>query len=124
MLELASANFDRKHGSTLAAMKSLERYCFAGVYSLSYPRNRCLVQAGIEVARMHPGHFLPAITQALARLVIDIDNGLVLVEQEETIRCVVDNAAIARLARAHPGRQHAHDQRSRQEGGDPLDVPR
>src|SRR5215469_11606244 len=86
MLELASANFDRKHGSALAAMKSLEGYRFAGVYSLSYPRNRCLVQAGIEVARMHSGHFLPAITQALARLLIDVDNGLVLIEEEETIR--------------------------------------
>ena len=69
-------------------------------YSLSDPRDRCLVQADIEVARMHSDHLLAAVTQALTRLPVDVDKGLVLVEQEETIRRVIDEAAKALLARA------------------------
>ena len=100
LLELASTNLDREHGSILAPMKSLEGYRFPGRYSLSDPRDRCLVQAGIEVARMHSDHLLAAVTQALTRLPVDVENGLVLVEQEETIRRVIDEAAKALLARA------------------------
>src|SRR5271166_2952507 len=81
-------------------MKSLEGYRFPDRYSLSDPRDRCLVQAGIEVARMHSDHLLAAVTQARAGLPVDIENGLVLVEQEETIRRVIDQAAKALLARA------------------------
>src|SRR5271165_3729536 len=100
LLELASANLDRKHGSILAAMKSLEGYRFSAVYSLSDPCDRCRVQAGVEVSRMHSDHLLSAVTQALTSLPIDLENGLVLVEQEETIRRVIDEAAKALLARA------------------------
>src|SRR5512132_1592520 len=100
VLELASANLDREHGSILAPMNSLEGYRFAGLYSLSDPRDRCLVQAGIEVAWMHSDHLLAGVTQALTRLPVDVDQGLVLVEQEETIRRVIDEAAKALLARA------------------------
>src|SRR5271165_669639 len=100
LLELASANLDRKHGSILAAMKSLEGYRFSAVYSLSDPCDRCRVQAGVEVSRMHSDHLLSAVTQALTSLPIDLENGLVLIEQEEAIRRVIDEAAKALLARA------------------------
>src|SRR6476620_2169409 len=99
LLELASANLDREHGFILTPMKSLEGYRFPGRYSLSDPRDRCLVQADIEVARMHSDHLLAGITQALTRSPVDVKNGLVLVEQEETIRCVIDESAKALLAR-------------------------
>src|SRR6516162_5047902 len=95
LLELASANLDREHGSILAPMKTLERYRFPGIYSLSDPRDRCLVEAGIEVARMHSDHLLAAVTQVLTRLPVDVEDGLVLVKKEETIRRVVDEAAKA-----------------------------
>ncbi len=98
LLELASANLDREHGSILTPMKGLEGYRFPGRYSLSDPRDRCLVQADIEVARMHSDHLLAAVTQALTRLPVDVENGLLLVEQEETIRRVIDEAAKALLA--------------------------
>src|SRR5271166_4804929 len=100
LLELASANLDRKHASILAAMKSLEGYRFSAAYSLSDPCDRCRVQAGIEVLRTHSDHLLPAVTQALTSLPIDVENGLVLVEQEKTIGRVIDQAAKALLARA------------------------
>src|SRR5690349_4430453 len=103
MLEPASADLDREHRSVLAPVKSLEGYRFPGVYSLSNPRDRCLVQAGIEVARMHSDHLLAAVTQALTRMLVDIENCLVLVEQKKAIRCVINDAAKADLARAHPG---------------------
>ena len=54
----------------------------------------------LEVAWMHSDHFLPAVSQASTRLPVDVEKGLVLVEQEETIRRVVDESAEARLARA------------------------
>src|SRR5271166_643237 len=98
LLELASANLYREHGSILTPMKSLEGYRFPDRYSLSDPRDRCLVQAGIEVARIHSDHLLAAVTQALTRLPINVENGLMLVEQEETIRRVIDEAAKALLA--------------------------
>src|ERR1700730_741715 len=98
LLELASPNLAREHGSILAPMKTLEAYRFPGLYSLSDPRDRCLVQPGIEVARMHSDHLLAGITQALTRLPVDVENGLVLVEQEETIRRMIDEAAKALLA--------------------------
>ena len=99
-LELASANLDREHSSVLAPMKALEVHRFAGLHSLSNLRDRCFVQGGIEFAWMHADHFLAAVTQALTRLPIDLDKGLVLVEQEETIRRMIDEAAKPLLARA------------------------
>src|SRR5271166_5593075 len=99
LLELASANLDREHGSILTPMKSLEGYRFPGRYSLSDPRDRCLVQAGVEVARMHSDHLLAAVTQALTRSPVDVENGVVLVDQEATIRRVIDEAAKTGLAR-------------------------
>ena len=98
LLELASANLDRKYGSILAPMKGFEGHRFPGLYPLSDPRDRCLVQAGIEVTRMHSDHLLAAITQALTRLPVDVEKGLVLVEQKEAIRRVIDEAAKALLA--------------------------
>src|SRR5438477_10259818 len=62
--ELANTNLDRENCSILAPMKSLEGYRFPGLYSLSDPRERCLVQRGIEVAWTHPDQLLPAATQA------------------------------------------------------------
>ena len=100
VLELASANLDREHSSILAPMETLERYRFAGIHSLSDPRDRCLVQAGIEVTRMHSDYLLAVVTQALTRLPVDVENGQVLVVKEETIRRVIDEAAKALLARA------------------------
>ena len=94
LLELASPNLTG-NAFILAAMKILEGYRFSAAYSLSDPCDRCRVQAGIEVARMHADHLLPAVTQALASLPIDVENGLALVEQEEAIRRVIDEAAEA-----------------------------
>src|ERR1700732_2952440 len=98
LLELASANLDREHRPILAPMKSPEGYRVPGRYSLSDPRDRCLVQAGIEVVRMHSDHLFAAVTQALTRLLVDVENGLLLIEQEETIRRMIDEAAKALLA--------------------------
>jgi hypothetical protein len=81
-------------------MKSLEGYRFPGPYSLSDPLEQCLVQGGIEVAWMHSDHFLPAVTQALTRLSVDVEKGLVLVEQEKSVRRMIDETAKAGLARA------------------------
>ena len=100
MLKLPGANLDRQNGPILATVKAFERHGFCCSNSLPDPRDRCLVQAGIEVARMHSDHPLAAVTQALTRLPVDIENGLVLVEQEETIRRVIDQTAKALLARA------------------------
>src|SRR6516162_11050348 len=99
LLELASANLDREHASILAPVKSLKGYRFPARHPLSDPRDRCCVQASVEVARMHSDHLLAAIAQAVTRLPVDVDNGLLLVEQEETISRMIDNAAKAGLAR-------------------------
>src|SRR5271166_5756303 len=100
VLELASADLHRKYRSILATMLSLEGDRFPARYSLTDPRKRCLVQSRIEVARTHSDHLLAAVTQALARLLINVENRLVVVEQEETIRCVIDDAPKELLARA------------------------
>ena len=47
---------------------------------------------------MHSDHLLAAVTQALTRLTVYVDKSLMLVEQEETIRRVIDEAAKAGLA--------------------------
>ena len=100
LLKLADANLDREDGSIFAPVQTLERHGFPGSDSLCQPRDRCLVQGGIEVARMHSDHLLAAVTQALTRLPVDVEKGLVLVEEEETIRRMIDEAAKALLARA------------------------
>src|SRR5208282_4972206 len=100
LLELARPNLDRKHGSILAAMKSLDGYRFSAAHSLSDPCERRRVQGDVEVSRMHSDHLLPAVTQALTSLPIDVENRLVLIEQEEAIRRVIDDAAKALLASA------------------------
>src|SRR5512132_3853345 len=100
VLELTSADLDRKYRSVLAPMLSFEGDRFPARYLLSDPRNRCLVQGRIEVPRMHSDHLLAAVTQALTRLPIDVDKGLMLVEEEESIGCVIDETAKARFARA------------------------
>ena len=48
VLELASANFDREHGSILAPMTRLEGDRFPRRYLLSDPHARCLVQRGVK----------------------------------------------------------------------------
>jgi hypothetical protein len=104
VLELTSADLDWKYRSVLAPMLSFEGDRFPARYLLSDPRNRCLIQAGIEVARMHSDHLLGAVTQALTRLTVYVDKSLMLVEQEETIRRVIDEATKTRFARAQLGR--------------------
>src|SRR4029453_12883430 len=104
VLELASADLDWKYRSVLAPMLSLEGDGFPARYLLSDPRNRCLIQAGVEVARMHSDHLLAAVTQALTRLTVHVDKSLMLVEQEETIRRVIDEATKTHFARAQLGR--------------------
>src|SRR3984893_3873669 len=79
LLELASPNLDREHRPILAPMKSPEGYRVPGRYSLSDPRDRCLAQAGIEVVRMHSDHLFAAVTQALTRLLVDVENVLQLI---------------------------------------------
>ena len=81
-------------------MKSLEGYRFPGLYSLSDPLERCLVQGGLEVAWTHSDHFLPAVTQAFTGLPVDVEKGLLLVEQEESVHRVIDESAKPGLARA------------------------
>src|SRR5271166_4951299 len=100
LLELASANLDREHRSILAPMKSLESYRFPARYVLPDPRDRCLVQVGVEVTRMHSDHLLAAVTQALTGLSVHVEKGLALVEQEEPIGRVIDEAAKTLLTRA------------------------
>ncbi len=46
---------------------------------------------------MHPDHLLAAVTQALTRLSVHVEKGLVLVEKEKTIRGMIDEAAKARF---------------------------
>ena len=50
---------------------------------------------------MHSDHLLAAVTQALTDLTVYVDKSLTLVEQEKTIRRVIDKAAKASLACAH-----------------------
>src|ERR1700730_5209952 len=93
VLELTSTNLDRKDDSIPAPMKSLERYRFAAGHTISYRRNRPRAQAAIEVTRIHADHLVAGITKALTRLAVDVENGLVLVQEEETIRRVINKAA-------------------------------
>ena len=95
---MTSADLDWKYRSILAPMLSFERDRFTARYSLCDPRDRCLVQSRIEVARMHSDYLLAAVTQALTDLTVYVDKSLMLVEQKETIRRVIDETAKAGLA--------------------------
>ena len=81
-------------------MKGLEGYRFSPSHSLRDPRDRRRVQAGVEVPGKHSNHLLPTIAQAITSLPVDVENCLVLVEQEEAIGRVVDEASEALLASA------------------------
>ena len=100
LLKLADANLDRKDGSIFAPLQTLERHDFPGIDSLCQPRDRCFVQGGIELARMHSDQVLAAVPQALAGLPIDVENDPLFAEQEETVHRMVDEAAKPGLARA------------------------
>src|SRR6516162_5247606 len=98
VLEFTGANFDGKHASVLAPVKRLEGHSFTSGYPLPDPRDGSRVQADIEVARTHSYHLLAAVTQALARLTVDVENGLPVVQQEEPVRRVIDEATKTLLA--------------------------
>ena len=59
-----------------------------------------LVEARVEIAGMHADELLAAVAEALAGLPVDVDNGLVLVMQEQGVRRMIDERAEARFARA------------------------
>src|ERR1700738_3548929 len=99
VLELTSTNLDRKDDSIPAPMKSLERYRFPPGHTISDHRNPRRAQAAIEVTRIHADHLVAGITKALTRLAVDVENGLVLVQEEETIRRVINKAAKSGLTR-------------------------
>ena len=58
-----------------------------------------IVEACVEFASMLADQLFPAIAQALAGLAIDVENGRMIVKQEERVGCVIRKGAEARLAR-------------------------
>jgi hypothetical protein len=101
LLELTGANLDGEHGSVFAPMQTLEGHGLPGAESLREPREGGLVQADVEVARVHADQFVAAVAQALAGLPIDVENDPLFAEQEETVHRMVGEAAKpASLARS------------------------
>jgi hypothetical protein len=61
--------------------------------SMWVPKPPRHVHVGIECSGMHADHIVAPVTQALAGLVIDVDNSRLLVMQEACIRRMVDEPA-------------------------------
>lgn len=73
VLELAGSNLYREHSSILAPMKGFECDRLSARYSFSDARDRCFVQAGIEIARKHSDHLFATVTQAFTRLPVHVE---------------------------------------------------
>ena len=101
LLILSSANLNREHGSVLAPMQCLEGYGFSARYLLSDQRDRCL-RLGRHRNRADAFRSSPrgCSLSSHSRLTIDVENGLVLVEQEESIGRMINEVAKALFARA------------------------
>ena len=97
LLEPANADLDREHGSVLAPVKRLERHGFPGGHAFPHPSDGRLVKARVEIAGVHSDELLTTVAQAFARLPVDVDNGLVIV-QEQAVRRMIDECAEARFA--------------------------
>ena len=99
-LEMAAPDLDRKIGPILTPVAGLECQRFPCVEALPQLFEGRFVQAGIEIAWMHPDQFFPAVAQAMAGLAVDVENDRLIVKQEERVRCVVHERAEALLAGA------------------------
>ena len=62
--------------------------------------HRQVVEAGVEIESMLANQLLPAVAEALAGAAIDIENGRLVVEQEECVGRVVYKSTKARFAGA------------------------
>src|SRR5215470_4256117 len=79
-------------------MACLERNDFAFLSTLREAIDGRLIQADVEIAGMHADQLLPAITQVVARLPVDVDDDQMLVDQKECVSRVIDERAESRLA--------------------------
>ena len=75
LLELVGADLDLEDGAILAPVAGLEGDRFPGADPLRQPLHGRLVQADIEITRVHPDQFFPAVAQALAGLAVDVEHG-------------------------------------------------
>ena len=64
---------------------------------------RVLVETNVEIASMFANQFFPAVTQTLAGLAVNVENGRFIVKQKEGVSRLIHEGAEARLARAHLG---------------------
>ena len=83
LLELVGTDLDLEDGAILAPVAGLEGDRFPGADPLRQPLDGRLVQADIEIARVHPDQFFPAVAQAFAGLAVDVEHGQVIVMQEK-----------------------------------------
>jgi len=75
-----------------------------GDAALPKPLNGRLVQTDVENARVPADQFFPPVPQTDARLVVDVEDGQLIVMQNERVRRIVYEGAESRLARAQLGR--------------------
>ena len=98
LLELGGTDLHREDSAILAPVAGLEGQRLAGRDALPQPLNGRLVQTDVENTRVHADQFFPAVAQTDAGLLVDIENGQLIVVQKKRVRRVIDESAEARLA--------------------------
>jgi hypothetical protein len=85
-------------------MASLESDRFPSGHPLPQELDRRLVETNVEIASMFANQFFPAVTQTLAGLAVNVENGRFIVKQKEGVSRAIHEGAEVRLASAQLGR--------------------
>ena len=95
--EAAQADFDRERGAVLPAMPGVERQHLPGFE----PRPDRVLEVGVDVdlRRAHAHELVARVPEAVARLLVDVEDDAAAPVQEEGVGGVVHEDAEAALAR-------------------------
>ena len=98
LLKLAKANLHRKRRAVLAPVTRLKSDSFPGDGALLEALDRRIVETHVEIAFVFSDQFFSGVTEAMAGLAVDVEDGPVIIKHKERITGVFHEGSKARLA--------------------------
>jgi hypothetical protein len=100
LLKTADANLHRKGCPILAPVAGLESDRLPGDHALLQTLDGYIIESNVKIAFMFADQFFAAVGQTITGLAVDVENGPILVEQQEGVSRVIHEGTEAPLARA------------------------
>src|SRR5271165_5116362 len=100
LLKTADANLYRKGCPVLAPVVGLESDRLPGDHALLQALDGHIIETNVKIAFVFADQFLTAVAQVIAGLAVDVENGPILVKQQEGVSRMIHEGAEALFARA------------------------